>query len=66
MIESQSADRSAGLECRTVRIYAYFFSHHKRRSIGSGTDVLPFADIRRSRLVEFLHYMQEAPFAKVH
>ena len=25
MIESQSADRSAGLDCGTVRISAYFF-----------------------------------------
>ncbi len=66
MIESQSADRRADLECGTVRTYAYFFSHHQRRSISWGTDVLPLAAMRRSRLVEFLYHMQEAPFTMVH
>jgi hypothetical protein len=70
MIESQSADQSAdrgaGLECRTMRIYARLLSHHERRSISWRTDVLPFAAMRRSRLVEFLHYTQETPFSKIH
>jgi hypothetical protein len=43
MIESQRADRSADLECGTVTMYAYFFSHHKRYSTSWGTDVLLFA-----------------------
>jgi hypothetical protein len=70
MIESQSADqsadRSAALECRPMRIYARLLFHHERRSISWRTDVLPFAAMRRSRLVEFLHYTQDAPFSEIH
>jgi hypothetical protein len=66
MIQSQSADRSAGLESGIVRMSTYCFSHHKRRSTGWGTEVLPFAAMRRSRLVDLLYHMQESAFTKVH
>jgi hypothetical protein len=66
MIESRSADRSADLECGTVRMYAYFFSHHKRRSINWGTDVLLFAAQDAKQTCGAPIHMQEAPFTKVH
>jgi len=62
MIESRSAD----LEFGTVRMYAYFFSHHSvARSAREPTfSISPHRT--RSRLVELLYRMQEAPFTKVH
>jgi hypothetical protein len=66
MIESQSADRSADLECGTVRMYAYFLlTTSVARLAGERTfSFLPHRT--RSRLVELLYHMQEAPFTKVH
>ena len=66
MNESRSADPSADLECRTVRMYAYFLSHHKRRSISWGTNVLHFAvqDAKQTRGAPIPH--AGGPFTKVH
>jgi hypothetical protein len=43
MIEFHGGDRSAVPEHGTVRMYAYLFSHHKRRPTGWGTNILPLA-----------------------
>jgi len=62
MIES----RSAGLECGIVSMYAYFFSHHKRRSISWGTEVLLFTAQDAKQTCGAPIPNAGAPFTKVH
>jgi hypothetical protein len=66
MMESRSADRGADLECGTVRMYAYFFSHYKRRPISSRTEVLPFAPQNAKQTCGAPIPHAGGPFTKIH